>query len=116
MKTPIMTSFTREKIAYSDVCKIAPAVLSVGLPRGRNEYKLIPYEQIIECNERANLIIKPVANDMFICLINGNKLDSQRHHTEVEARLHHWHMATQQKSKPHVKATPKRTSQKVAVH
>lgn len=112
MRLPIMTSYTREKIAYEEVGNIAPEVLSVGLPRGRNEYKLIPYEQIIEYNERANLIIKPVANDMFICLIDGKKLDSQRHSTEAEARLYHWHMTTPQKGKtlgpPAAKPAPKK--------
>jgi hypothetical protein len=90
MKTTIMTSFTREMISFERVNKISTDVLSVGLPSGRNQYKLLPYNQVIEHNNRANLVVKPVSDNKFICLIDGKKLDSKRHNSEAEARLHHW--------------------------
>jgi hypothetical protein len=90
MKNPIMTSWTREIIAFAEVKKISPEVLSVGLPRGRNEHKLIPYTAILSCNERAGLRVKEVAGGNFICLINGKLIDNDRHQSEAEARVHHW--------------------------
>jgi hypothetical protein len=90
MKNPIMTSWTREIIAFAEVKNISPEVLSVGLPRGRNEHKLIPYTAILSCNNRAGLRVKEAAGGLFVCLINGKPIDDVRHDSEAEARLHHW--------------------------
>tara|TARA_Y100001934_G_scaffold265599_1_gene343931 strand:- start:105 stop:542 length:438 start_codon:yes stop_codon:yes gene_type:complete len=122
---PLMTSFTRDIIPYAEAHKVSPHVMSVAIPknRKREEFDLVPYDDVIACNEKACLQVKPVAEGRFLCLINGHKLDNTRHATEAAARIHHWSLVREGKAPaeaPKVKpantrqAQPKGKSQRQA--
>lgn len=87
----IVTSFTREIIPHERVSQLASCVLSVVLNSAKQpqDMKLVPYEEILKCNNLDGLRIKK-KNGRFIAVNRCGKGDKVYHSTEVAARIAHW--------------------------
>ena len=87
----IVTSFTREIVPHERVSQLASCVLSVVINSAKQpqDMKLVPYEDIIKCNELDGLRIKK-KGDRFVAVNRCGKGDKIYHPTEVAARIAHW--------------------------